>query len=57
MNSKLLTILLFPFLLCIAHFLKAQTNPDMVCWESKQQSKVRFFELDSYQNIYTVDQN
>ncbi|HPE40575.1 MAG TPA: hypothetical protein PLI77_05735 [Bacteroidales bacterium] len=57
MNSKFLTILLFSFLMCSSHLNQAQTELNWGCFESKHQSKVRFLELDSYQNIYTVDQN
>lgn len=57
MNCKFFKLFLFSFLTCSSLFLGAQRNDPEACINLNLKSKIVFFEVDFYQNIYVVDQN
>lgn len=57
MNCNFFKLFFFSFLTCSNLFLDAQNDEPLVCFNINLKSKVEFFEVDFYQNIYVVDQN
>lgn len=57
MNCNFFNLFLFSFLTCSNLILKAQNDEPLVCYNLNLNSKVVYFEVDIYQNIYVVDKN